>query len=113
MSRMSSLNLILKTFATILDRSCAFKLLLSRVHFISGQFGLQVNVMNRSGNPNLLEMAILSKYNWSMYLLLPINIEGKTTHFPCFVLCCNDPASFSCCKLLYFPTLNLDWFFLN
>jgi len=112
-SLINSSNLILKTMEMISVRSCGFKLYFPSSLVISGHFGLHVNVMKMSGNPTTLDIAIPSKYNWSIYLLLPTKVEGKMTLFPWITF---SPwllvlaESVSC---LYLPTLNLDWFFLN
>lgn len=42
-------------------RSCGFKCLLESNCLILSQMGFQVNVRNKYGNPNLLEIAIPSK----------------------------------------------------
>ena len=77
-------SLSLKTLVTMsmYGKSCADKLRAEIDRWISGQYGLQVNVKNKSENPTVLQMAIPSKYNWFIYLRLPTKDEVKTIRFP-------------------------------
>ena len=72
----------LKTLVRMFGWSYADKLRAEIDRWISSQYELQVNVKKKSGNPIVLQMVILSKYNWSMYLRLPTKDEAKTIRFP-------------------------------
>jgi hypothetical protein len=104
--------LALKILDTIFGRSVGFKLSFWSKFRISGQFGLQVNVIKKSGKPTAAEIAIPSKYNASMYLWPPTKEEGNTTLFP-FLPFDVDGVESDSFKVLYYPTRRVDWLFLN
>lgn len=74
-------NLILKILETIAGQPRTFKCISSSNLCISDQHGLHVKVTNKSRKLTLPQITIPSKYNCSIYLRPPTNVEGNTTFF--------------------------------
>lgn len=70
------LSLILKTDVDLVFDSRSSSLV------ISYHFGLQVNVINKSGFPFFLTIDMASWYFWVMSLSPPLKLEGKITILP-------------------------------
>ena len=75
-------NFILKTLHAISGRSSALIFLSLTNLSISGHWGLQVIVTNKSGYPYLLQTAIASWQLLNMYLIPPVKVEGRIMHIP-------------------------------
>jgi len=99
-------NLILNTLTTMSGLWTIVKFIDDNIFCTADQFGLLVKVRKMYGKPTLLQIAIPSKYNWSMYLHSPIKDEGNITRLPLFELYLSASLLDVWLRLSYLSTLN-------